>query len=90
MCGITLSKTYITKAPIKTPATHNSGEENSILSGISSKKEIANITPAAKLSMLYMKSFDGFLITPIKDPIIGPNIEIIRMNIIGSIEIINC
>ena len=51
-------------------------DESSILLGINSKKEIANITPPANASILYINLFDGFFRTPIKEPITGPKTEI--------------
>jgi hypothetical protein len=45
-----------------------------MLAGISSRKEIASITPAANESMLNMKPSEGFFRIPINEPIIGPTI----------------
>lgn len=66
------------------PMLHSHSEDNWMLSGINSKKEIANITPAANASMLYIKISDGFFRTPINEPITGPAILMRRMMYIGS------
>ena len=59
-----------------------------MLSGISSKNEMASITPAAKDSILNMNLSEGFLNTPINDPISGPAMLIKIIVIIGCISVI--
>jgi len=66
-------------APIRMPKQQSQVEESLMLSGIKFKKEIASITPAAKASILYINKLEGFLITPINEPMIGARKLIIRM-----------
>ncbi len=72
MCGMILSTKYIIRAPINMPMQHSQTDERLILSGISFRKDIASITPAANASMLYIIRLEGLFITPIREPRIGP------------------
>lgn len=86
MCGISLSNMYIVIAPIVSPIIVISSDPCSIASGISSRKDIDNITAAANASMLYIVMFDGILIMPIALPITGLSIDnIITIISAGSI-----
>jgi len=87
MCGIILSTAYIAIVPIMIPNGEYASmtDESMMLSGISSRNDIASMTPAAKASILYMKKSDGFFNTPIREPIIGPAIVIRSIMLICSI-----
>jgi len=60
------------------------GDEIFKLSGISSRKEMASMTPAAKQSMLQIYPKVGIFRTPIAEPIIGPETDKATIQIKGS------
>jgi len=80
--GISLSIRYINNAPKATPIVVIKIDEKDILCGIRLRKEMANITPAAKASILNMNFLEGYFIIPNMAPTIGPIIEIIKRRII--------
>lgn len=76
---MSLSTAYIISAPMIIPKQQNHIEENLMLSGMSLRKDMASITPAANASMLYIMMWEGFLRTPISEPMIGAAMLMIRM-----------
>ena len=78
-CGITLSRPYITIAPMINPKTHICHDESAMLSGMSSRNDMAIMMPAENAIILFIKDFDGSLIMPIREPIIGPATLMMRM-----------
>jgi hypothetical protein len=85
MCGIILSRPNMTREPRTIPITDISGEEMARLSGMSSRKEMASMTPAAKQSILQIYPKEGIFIMPIAEPITGPKTAIITIQNKGSI-----